>query len=367
MSLDDWVPERRQRVPLWGIVLALCGVVAFALYSFVGTFVLGLFIYYGVRPVHRRLERVLPSGASAVVTLLLTALPFFLVAGYFSLMGLHELLPRLRSYQELVQPYVNVDALLDQPVDQFIDYLRNPEKYSFMNILEQAQHYLGLVSNILMNLLLATLFAFYLLRDGDKLGAWFEEFAGSGSAAHAYAGAVDRDLETMYSSTVILVFVIAVGSEVVYHAYNLVAPAPVAIPFPTVLAIATGLATLVPLIVGKIVYVPLVGYLGYSAVQSPDATLFFPIALFVVCFVFLDFIPLTFVLPEIAGRRSHVGLVMFGYIVGSMVFGWYGLFLGPLLIVLCVQAVRILLKPLVYGEPVTGEVETAEELGADPP
>lgn len=367
MSLDDWVPTSRERVPLWAIVLVLGGIVAFALYSFVGTFVLGLFIYYGVRHVHRRLVRVLPPGIAAFVTLVLTALPFFLVAGYFTLMGFHELLPRIRSYQELLQPYVDVDALLQHPIDQLVAYLQNPDQYTIHGILEQARHYAGFLSSVLMNLLLATLFAFYLLKDGPLLRRWFREFAGGDSAIYAYFGAVDRDLETMYFSTVLLVFVLSVTAAVVYHGYNLLAPAAVEIPFPTVLAIATGLATLIPIIVGKVVYVPLTGYLAYSALVSPEATLVFPLLLLAVCFVFLDFVPLTFVLPELAGRHTHVGLVMFGYILGSMVFGWYGLFLGPILVVASVQAVRILLKPLVYGDPVTGEVETAEDLGADPP
>lgn len=367
VSSREWIPSRGERVPLWGVVLVLAAVVGFAVYSFIGTFVLGVFIYYGVRPVFRRLDRVLPETAAAILTLLLTALPFFAVAGYFALMGFHELLPRLRSYQALLQPYVNVDALLQQPVDEFVAYLQNPSRYSVTSIIDQAQRFFGLFSSILMNLVLATLFAFYLLKDGKRLREWFAGFAGDGSATYAYATAVDRDLETMYFSTVLMVFVIAVAAEVVYHGYNMLAPHALGIPFPTVLAVATGLAALIPLVVGKIVYLPLVGYLGYTAATTPELSLLFPVGLLVVCFLFLDFIPMTFVLPEIAGRGTHVGLVMFAYIVGSMVFGWYGLFLGPLVLVLSVQAVRILLKPLVFGDEVTGDVNTAEDMGADPP
>ncbi|QLC33005.1 AI-2E family transporter [Halarchaeum sp. CBA1220] len=367
MSVEDWIPAHRERVVLWGIVLALAGVVAFTLYSFVGTVVLGLFIYYGVRPVYRRLDEHLPGGPAALCTLLLVALPFFLVAAYLGVMGFHELLPRIRNYQTVLRPYVDVDPLLQQPVTEFAAYLRDPASSSLAGLLEQARHYVDFVSNALMNLMLAALFAFYLLRDGDSIRRWFRGFAGSDTTTVAYASAVDQDLETMYSGTVLMVFVVAVGAFVAYHAYNFLAPPAVAIPFPTALAVATGLTTLIPLIVGKVVYLPLVGYLGYSALRSPDASLVFPAALLVVCFVFLDFLPMTFVLPELAGRGTHVGLVLFGYIVGTMVFGWYGLFLGPLCIVLCVQAVRIILEPLVHGERVTGDVDTAEGLGSDPP
>jgi hypothetical protein len=49
-----------------------------------------------------------------------------------------------------------------------------------------------------------------------------------------------------------------------------------------------------------------------------------------------------------------------------MLFGWYGLFLGPLLVVVGVHLARIVLPGLVHGDSVTGEVRAAESLGADP-
>ncbi|GGL27000.1 AI-2E family transporter [Halarchaeum grantii] len=367
MSLADWVPERRERVLLWAVVLTLAGFVAHVFATVAGTITFGLFIYYGVRPIHRRLERAVSPGVAALLTLLLVALPFFAVTGYLGLMGFQELRPRIRVYSEVLRPYVNVDALLQQPVTELVAALRDPERYSLGLFLERARHYLGLLSSAAMHLVFATLIAFYLLRDGARVREWFAGVAGADSATFAYVTAVDRDLEPLYFGSVLIVFVIALGAVVVYHAYNLLAPPALAIPFPTALALATGLASVVPLVVGKLVYGPLVGYLTYSALQAPDASLAYPLALLAVCFVFLDFVPMTFVLPEIAGRDTHVGLVMFGFIVGSMVFGWYGLFAGPLLVVLCVQAVRLLVVPLARGERVTGDVDTAEDLGSDPP
>jgi hypothetical protein len=43
---------------------------------------------------------------------------------------------------------------------------------------------------------------------------------------------------------------------------------------------------------------------------------------------------------------------MFAYILGPVLFGWYGLFLGPLLLVLVVHFVRLVLPELVDGEPI---------------
>jgi len=43
---------------------------------------------------------------------------------------------------------------------------------------------------------------------------------------------------------------------------------------------------------------------------------------------------------------------MFAYILGPLLFGWYGIFLGPMLLVLVVHFVRIVLPELLAGTPI---------------
>jgi hypothetical protein len=47
--------------------------------------------------------------------------------------------------------------------------------------------------------------------------------------------------------------------------------------------------------------------------------------------------------------------MMFAYIFGVLLFGWYGVFLGPFLLVVTVNLGRVALVDLVQGEPVTYE------------
>jgi hypothetical protein len=46
----------------------------------------------------------------------------------------------------------------------------------------------------------------------------------------------------------------------------------------------------------------------------------------------------------------HVGMVMFAYIFGPLLFGWYGLFLGPIALVVIVHFARLVLPELLDGE-----------------
>lgn len=363
---DLSVPDR-DRLAWWTYTGLLAGVLALIAYKLVGSLLVGLFLYYGTRPIYRRIVRVVGRrGIAASLALLVTALPGLLVVGYLVVNGVSEVSSNLSSYQSLLEPYVNVDALTSKPAESLRDAIQNPTRAETQAVIDLAAQYVSILMGILQTLFIASLLAFYLLRDGHRVSAWFRDTFGDESTVYGYATAVDRDLETIYSSNVLLVLVVAILAAVFYNAYNVVAPTPVAIPYPTAFAILTGIASLVPLVVGKLVYVPLTAFLAATAFWTDPRLLVWPFGLFVVAFLFLDFIPLTFVLPKIAGRQGHVGLIMFGYIVGVLVFGWYGLFFGPLLVVLVIQTVRIVLTELVQGRELTPMVRAASGLGSDP-
>ncbi|MFC7153946.1 AI-2E family transporter [Halomarina halobia] len=354
----------RSRVAWWLLTGSLAALLLFAVFSLIGTFVLGLFVYYGMRPVCRRVRRQVGSrGGAAALTLLAVALPVAVLLAYVAAAGLRELGPILRNYGTLLEPYLNVSALESNPL-RAIQSSATPSPDRLLDAL--GAFVVPTLAGV-THLFVAVTFAFFLLRDDARIARWFRsEIGGDGTAAYAYATAVDRDLGTIYFSNVLLVFLVAGLSLVVYHGYNLLAPAGLSIPFPTVLALLTGAASLVPLVVGKVVYVPLAAYLGWRAIEADPSSLLYPAGLFAVALLALDLIPLTFLLPKIAGRKTHVGLVMFAYVVGTMLFGWYGLFLGPLLVVLGIQVVRVVLSELIHGEPVTPAVRAADAMGSEP-
>lgn len=358
----------RARLGWWGLVLAVGLGLLFVLHSYVGTVMLAIFVYYGMRPLDRRIRLVLPKGWAAAVTVLLIALPALILVSAILAIGITELasagwLDRIGA--ALLPPVA--EGAMEQPMDKLSSILEGGPPASVTDTLLAGARVLASVANGGVQLLLAVTAAFYLLRDDDRLASWFRStVAGEGSAAHAYVAAVDRDLATIYFGNVALVGIVAVLSLVVYHAYNLLAPAAVSIPVPTALAVLTGLASLVPLIVGKLVYVPLVLYLGAVAGRSAPELLIYPVGLFAVSLLVLDLVPMTFLLPKVAGRETHTGLVLLAYLVGPMLFGWYGLFLGPFLLVVGIQLVRIVLPELLHGEPLTPEATSAEGIGTSP-
>ncbi|WP_255196713.1 AI-2E family transporter [Halorarius litoreus] len=360
-----------RRAGWWFVATALLATVGFFVYSFVGTFVLGVFVYYGARPINRRLRRRLDSrGAAAGLTLLCIVVPVLALLAYTGAVAIREfgavagsdavnqVLTRLLGDESsltsiLQNPQAAVDRLTAIP--------------QFEQGVDVAVGTLGAVSNVLLHLTLALAFAFFLYRDGHRLEAWYRaEVGGRDTAAHAWLAATDADLEVVYFGNVLTVLGVTVAAVLAFNGYNLLAPAAVTLPFPTLLAVLTGLATFVPLVVGKLVYLPATALLVYRAVQTDTGLLVYPLGFLVVAFLFLDLLPQSVLRPYISGQTLHEGAVLFAYVLGAVLFGWYGLFLGPLLLVLVVQFANVVLGDLLGGNEFTAFPTGATTLGTDP-
>lgn len=220
MNLD--VLGDRSRLGWWLVGLVVATIVVFVGYSFVGTFVLGLFVYYAVRPVNRRLEGHLSSGPAAALTMVVVALPALLLGAYLVVIGLGQLSslqgPLVEEYTRFLQPYLDVSQLRGGPVDA-LGVLRS--QLSDSGVLQQVvSQGLGVLSTItggLLHVFLSLTFAFYLLRDDHDLAAWFRAEVGDRETApHAFLSAIDRDLHSVYFGNVLTVLLVALVAVAVY-------------------------------------------------------------------------------------------------------------------------------------------------------
>jgi predicted PurR-regulated permease PerM len=365
----DALPDQK-RLGWWVVSLGLAAVIGAVAASFVGTLVFGLFCYYAARPVHRWITRRLDHpGAVAGLTLLTLVLPVLVLIGYGVTVAYGELaavagLDATRAVLDrLVGDPGPVSALLADPV-AYLSRLEGIDR--IRQGLSAALTTLGFVGNGLLHLSLALGMTFFLLRDGSRVESWFlSEIADEESTAYAFLRGADADLETVYFGNVLSVLGVAVAAVLLYNGYNLLAPGAVRLPAPTLLGLLTGLATFVPVVVGKLVYLPAGAYLLWAAVRS-EAGLAYPVVFLVVSFLLLDVLPQTVLRPLVSGRSLHSGLVLFAYVLGAAYFGWYGLFLGPLLVVLGIQLLKQVVPDLVGGDPFVPESDEGVDIGSDP-
>ncbi|WP_135854041.1 AI-2E family transporter [Halorussus salinus] len=372
MNWNEFIDYDRNRIAWWLYLLVLAVGVVYVGYSFVGMFVLGVFLYYASRPVCDRVSsHVDNDGLAAGLTLAGIVTPILLVVGYVLLAGLRDAATLSgMPGSGLLAPLLNVDQLTTNQQSLVQTLVENPSRVGSLGtdrirqVATAATTALGAVFGTLVLLSLSFGLAFFLLRDDDRIAAWFrDEVASPGSAAHAYAYAVDDELETVFFGNVLFVATMAILAAVVYYGFNFIAPPALTIPFAILLALLTGVASLVPLVVGKIVYVPVVGYLAWVAAGSGSASMIYPVGLLVVSFLVLDILPQTFLQPYISGNEIHMGIMMFAYLLGPMLFGWYGFFLLPLFFVLVIQAVRIVVTDLIHADELTPDVDAAPSLG----
>jgi len=371
--------DRNDRSRVWWLGLALLfgGVLAFVLYAFVGTFVLGLFLYYAARPVYERLRHRMHSPSlTAGVALVVLALPALLLFAYTLALAIGELQSFVNGdipfYEELLVPYLEaagtprdirtvVETILADPGQ----LLRESSIRDLATgVATSVTAYLGIALTGVLHLFVALALAFYLLRDGERLVAWVTTQLPDETLV-AYGRAVDADLQTIFFGNILNALLTGTIGAIVFSVLAAVAPPEVPVPVPVLLGLLAGAGSLVPVVGMKIVYVPVALLLTVRSVLADPATLWFPVVFVVVTVVVVDTIPDLVLRPYVSGRNLHVGSVMFAYIFGPLLFGWYGLFLGPLLLVVVADFARVVVPELfgtgrepesvsLTGEPIDG-------------
>ncbi|WP_458187529.1 AI-2E family transporter [Haladaptatus sp. NG-WS-4] len=362
----------KSRVAWWTAGGALGLATLLVVYSFIGTFVFGLFLYYSTRPVYRRLRRVIrPPSLAAATALLALALPAILLLVYTLAIGVQELSTvvqntPIEALPESVRQYANVSTIAQHPGDFFTDG-------SNTKLIEQAfgetTKYVAFVGNAVLHLFVMIAIAFYLLRDDHKLSRWFHRtFGDSEGVLEAYVKRVDTDFNSIFFGNILNAFLTGTIGAISYNIIDMVAPAGLGIPYPTILGLLTGIASLIPVVGMKLVYFPVTAVIGVEALILRDAgVLWFPVAFALVSFVVVDSIPDLVLRPYVSGRNLHVGMVMFAYIFGPLLFGWYGIFLGPMILVLVVHFVEVVLPELIAGKPIQPWAVDPTYLGGQQP
>jgi len=355
----------------WIYVAALAAAAIFIAYSFIEILVLGLFGYYATRPIRSRFKRVVESKRMAAgLTVLTVLIPILLLTLYAGVRMFQQVQRQFEGsvLSRLASRVAGVDVeesspgelLRDPPsADQLTDLL-------FGTAVEQGLHVLDLLFGMALVLGLIVTLAYALLVYDDALSEAFAELVGGpDETIYSYALAVDTDLESIFFGNFLFVLFMSGLAIAVYATTNLVAPPEAQIPMVFTLGVLTGVTSLIPIVVSKVVYLPVVGYLAISTTQTGSSRFVFVGAVLVGYFLVLDILPQSFIQPYISGRQLNPMVLLFAYILGPILFGWYGFFFLPIVFVLILEAARIVLPELLHGDPIKSEPGIAEGTGAD--
>lgn len=353
MELDRDI-ARRGAIGL--VVLALLSVVAFIGVVFISTIVFAVFLYYAVRPIHRFLGRFgLPRRLRAVLALVSFGVPFLVLLGYTVAIVALELREYLEANDISMESQEGIDAELTVgplELEGLEDALREVTTLPSLDVVADLLFDVtGTVSGLFLQLVLIVIAVYYMLVDGPRVVRWFLETYDDDEVLRTYARVVDKELSTTLFGNIANIFVTGIIAIVSFFVYNLLVPETIAVPFPALVGTLIGVGTLIPVIGIKLVYVPLVGGLAANAWLVGEPGLIGAVAvLFVFSAIVLDFIPDLFIRAQFSGEQTHSGLLMLAYIVGPVLFGFYGLFLMPILLIFAINAVTILLPYVLSGD-----------------
>jgi predicted PurR-regulated permease PerM len=331
--------EKRLVVAVFGTLVAV--VIGYLAVRFIAALTISVFLYYSTRRYYKSLRRLrIPARIRAVVVLFSLAVPLLLLISYAALLLVVEARRFIEQYGVIdvvstrVEWFGGVDQLPELTVQGLYRAYQSGQLDGFITFAtDNATFLTNLVSGFFLNLFIVIIVTYYLLVDGSRIRGWLLRFDDD-AIIREYLEAVDDELEAVLFGNLLNVIATTIIAIAVYHGYNAWAPAPAHVPYPALAGALTGIASLVPVVGMKIVYLPLTGIAAIPiALGANQALAVYVLAFLVLTVVVVDTIPDIVLRPILSGETTHVGLLMLAYTLGPVVLGFYGLFFAPILLV----------------------------------
>ncbi len=341
--------------------IALVMLLLWIMRPFLDVFVYAIFVYYITRPIKRKVQKYIHNdGLAVTISLLLLALPLIIIISYTLLFGISQLMSMISdsgvSAVIPAGPLANATAEFTRLQQNLTSGTLSISDITSQNWYKTISSYSGSISalqsiivatgatiaDLLFKLFLIFFIAFTLLKDDLRIKAWFEKTFPTMITEHnrlftRYMQNVDTDLQKIFFSNLLSIVFFAIIAVIAYQLVNMFAPVPsLQIPAPILLGILTGVCALIPIVGMWLVVGPLFLYLIVNSLSA--GTLFPNIGFFVFeflfIFIFVTTLPGFVVGPYLARGKINTGLLMFAYIIGPLVFGISGIFLGAIVLVL---------------------------------
>ncbi|RCV65409.1 putative PurR-regulated permease PerM [Methanophagales archaeon] len=343
----------------WLIVgLISIALLVYVLFRSCDVIIYGIFIYYVARPVYRGfVKRCKYESVDAFCSLFFIVLPLVLICSYilsiaymelskffvdsgFGYMGyVHEI---VKNFKEIVSSIHLADiSILFTQGDKWSVYITQLSAFSG----SMAPYF-----DFPLKLFLTFVIAYYLLKDGAKLMAWITDtfLGGKTELAKKFFDDVDSALYQVYFGNILTAILTALVAIVIFYLLNLVAPPQLLIPYPLLFGILCGIGIFIPIVGVKLIWVPLTIYLGVQAYLNAilHTSWWFILLFIVVVSVVVDLVPEYALRPYISKKHVHVGALLLAYIFGVTIFGFLGLFLGPMILIIATSFMKIVLPEL---------------------
>lgn len=348
--------------------------------NFVGALALGVFIYYCTRPIYRLLvSKDINKNISAIIAQLSFVVPAVLLIAYTIQIVAFEIrsvaseaggvISELLKGQDLVNQIRQNETIYGiVPVEEELDINQQPQNQSqsitdaignidsglvselFNYFFETVTILLSSISGLFFTLFVAFALSFYLQRDGNKIKNMIYEKTEYDKTVVKFGKELDQDLKVVFLGNIALALGASVIGATAFYIITIIFPDGNMLRYPGLIGFLCGIASLIPVVGMKLVYVPVtIILLSISLIQNsfPEA-LVFPSVFLLVALILVDTIPDLVARPYLGSLGGiSTGVLLFSYILGPLSFGWYGLFLGPLVFVSFYEFFSLILPEII--------------------
>ncbi len=353
-------PGKEIRSKLYWQILGLISIalLAYMLFPFLDVIIYGIFIYYVARPMYSEFDRRFKhKSVAAFISLFIVVLPIVLISIYTLSIAYIELSKFLTQVEFGYMDYVNEifknfkGIASNIKLDDSSTLISQGDTWGLiLTLITRFSEFFSTFFGILFKLFLTFTIAFYLLKDGTKLREWMigTFLGGKTELTRKFFDEVDSAIHRVFFGNILIAVLTALIGAVTFWLLNLVAPPQLMIPYPILLGILCGLGIFIPMIGMKLIWIPLAIYLSIQAYLNGIlfTAWWFLLLFLVVVFVVVDFAPDIVLRPYISGKHVHGGAMLLAYIFGIVVFGFLGLFLGPMILIIATNFMKIVLPEL---------------------
>lgn len=363
--------EKRVVVTLFGVAVA--SVALYVAYRFIAALTVAVFLYYSTRRFFHGLKRLhLPARVRAAITLAVLSIPLLFLLTYTVILMVLETRQFIERYPVIESTAENVawvDRVGSIPEPTFEGIISTYQAGEFDLIIDFAVEHAAFLTNAItgffITLIIVVIVTYYLLVDGPRVRQWLLRFDDD-AIVREYLEAADDELEAVLFGNLLNVIAISLIAVAAYMGYNAFVPGEVQVPYPALAGVLTGIASLIPVVGMKIVYGPLAAATAApSVLNSQPELLVYVLGFLIIAVVIVDTIPDMILRPYFSGKTTHVGLLMLAYILGPVVFGFYGLFFAPILLVLGLTFAHTALPRLLGAKPKEKGLASAQTVLSD--
>lgn len=359
----------QKSIILFGAIISIIMIAIF--YNFIGSITLGIFIYYSTRPLYKKLIKYdINKTISAILAPVLFLIPVLILIAYtirivtvearalFIQAGdsLFDFVDESKIEQfideEFYLQYPEMHSLTQLQTTDIINMIQNVDSRAFDSMIDSSFQF-GLsvgssLSGVFFTLLISFSLSFYLLRDGHKIRKIMYKTTNYDKTVTEYIKVLDKDLEIVFFGNILLAIFTGIIGAVSFSLLTIFFPGGNILAYPALIGILCGVTSLIPVIGMKLVYWPItLIILAIGLIESGLNGALFPITFFFTGLIIVDTIPDFIARPYISSRGGiSTGVIFFSYIMGPITFGWYGLFLGPLIFVIAYEFINIFLPKI---------------------